>query len=159
MLMYLCVALSSINGIVDEVVGYGEWHGKLTDESSGRCGMSNVGWKALGAHRGGKECTGASTRLNPHSNFRPHISVNHANAMVNCGGWDLINLLAHCFPAAQLNVLIKLSFDRASWTCMTFSIWKTFSYHKTQRIKTLVHKPVTSIFSMQFWLSYGPDRK
>ena len=32
-----------------------------------------------------KECTGASTRLNPRSNFRPHILVNHANVMVNCG--------------------------------------------------------------------------
>jgi len=47
--------------------------------------MSNVGQKALGAHYRGKECTGASTRLNPRSNFRPHILVNHANVMVNCG--------------------------------------------------------------------------
>lgn len=68
------------------MAGYGEWRRQLTNESSGRCGMSDVTRKALGAHRGGKECMGASTRLNAHNNFRPHIAVNHANVTVNCGG-------------------------------------------------------------------------
>jgi len=76
--------------------------------------MSDMGRKALGAHHRGKECTGASMRLNPRSNFRPHIAVNHANITVNCGGLTLTNLHAHCFPVAHLNVLIKLSLDRAS---------------------------------------------